>query len=131
MHTTGFAYVPTGCKNRDDCDVHVAFHGCLQTVGNIQMKFVDYTGYQDVAEANDIIVMFPQAASSIMSPSNYNGCWDWWGYVEGSGTFLKGTKYATKEGYQMSQVFSHLTALRQGTLALTPAVHEDLELLSF
>lgn len=131
MHTTGYVYVPTGCQSRDDCDVHVAFHGCLQTVGNIQTKFVQFTGYQEVAEANDIVVMFPQAASSMMSPSNYNGCWDWWGYLETSTIYSKPTKYATKEGYQMSQVYSHLTALKEGKLALTKALKEEIELLSF
>ena len=111
MHTEGFAYIPTACQTTDTCDIHVAFHGCVQTVADIGMKFVELTGYQEVAESNNIIVMFPQAAKSVMSPSNYNGCWDWWGYNEGSSYLVPATKYATKEGYQMNQVFGHVTAL--------------------
>ena len=35
-------------------------------------------GYIAIAEANNIIVLFPQAVNSILNPK---GCWDWWGYT--------------------------------------------------
>lgn len=127
MGPTGYAYVPTGCQGTSDCEVHIAFHGCQQTTGNIGLKFVELTGYQEVAEANNIVVMFPQAKTSSFSPMNPNGCWDWWGYGESSSFFSPAYKYATKEGYQMDQVWGHLQALQKGTLALTPAVHADFD----
>ena len=35
------------------------------------------TGYNEVGELNNIIILYPQAVSIIGNP---NGCWDWWGY---------------------------------------------------
>jgi len=40
-------------------------------------KFVRTTGYNDVAELNNIIIIYPQA---INSTGNLGGCWDVWGY---------------------------------------------------
>jgi len=108
MGATGYAYVPDACTTTTDCDVHIAFHGCAQTIADISLKFVDLTGYQEVAEANNIIVMFPQASKSYYAPSNPNGCWDWWGY---SDSFLTTGNYVTQDGVQMKQIFGHLTAL--------------------
>lgn len=36
-------------------------------------------GYLEVAEVNNIIVLFPQAIAQILS--NPNACFDWWGYL--------------------------------------------------
>lgn len=36
------------------------------------------TGYNEVGELNNIIMLYPQATLSL--GSNPNGCWDWWGY---------------------------------------------------
>ena len=41
--------------------------------------FARNTGYLEVAELNNIIVIFPQATSTILT--NPKGCWDWWGYT--------------------------------------------------
>ena len=35
------------------------------------------TGYNEVGELNNIIMLYPQAIATGMNP---NGCWDWWGY---------------------------------------------------
>ena len=35
-------------------------------------------GYIAIAEANNIIVLFPQVVNSTLNPK---GCWDWWGYT--------------------------------------------------
>ena len=45
-------------------------------------QFVVHSGYLGVAEANNIIVIFPQIKKSLMLPTNPNGCYDWWGYDE-------------------------------------------------
>jgi len=61
---------------------------------------VKETGLNEVAEANDIIILYPQARKSSTLPMNPKGCWDWWGYVENkSGAVLPNIhKYVTKQG---------------------------------
>ena len=50
-------------------------------------KYVQYAGYNEIGELNNIIIVYPQAvASSILL--NLNGCWDWWGYT---GTYYGNT----------------------------------------
>jgi len=34
----------------------------------------------EVAELNDIIVLFPQIVAAYVNPTDPDGCWDWWGY---------------------------------------------------
>lgn len=86
MHKKGFIYIPTACKNKaKQCDLHVVFHGCRQTIDHIQTQFIEKTGYLEVAEAFDIVILFPQAEKSEWEPLNPNGCWDFWGYNEFSG----------------------------------------------
>jgi len=41
-------------------------------------KFARYTGYNEVAELNNIIIIYPQVIALIDNPM---GCWDWWGYT--------------------------------------------------
>ena len=43
-------------------------------------EFARNAGYNEVGEVNNIIILYPQAISSVM-PNNPNGCWDWWGYA--------------------------------------------------
>jgi poly(3-hydroxybutyrate) depolymerase len=97
-----YIYVPTNCKNNQNiCKLHVAFHGCQQYKNAIGMKYVLDTGFNSWAEANDIVVLYPQAASSNMAPNNPNGCWDWWGYLNPS--------FALKSGPQMKTVNNMIT----------------------
>jgi len=100
---TAYAYVPTACKSGSKCKVHVAFHGCLQTIADIQDKYYFYGGYNEWAESNDIIVLYPQAAKSSFFPTNPNGCWDWWGYVNAA--------YSDKSGPQIRMVNSMIADL--------------------
>jgi len=100
VSSTAYVYVPTGCKSTKlgdgKCRVHIAFHGCLQTTADIGDKYYTNAGYNEWAEANNIVVLYPQAAKSSFMPSNPNGCWDWWGYVS--------SNYALKDGPQMQMV---------------------------
>jgi len=95
LAATGYAYIPTNCKPPSDteCKLHVAFHGCLQNAASVQQAFVQNAGYNGWAEANDIIVLYPQTVASFFNPSNPNGCFDWWGYTNAN--------YALKTGPQM------------------------------
>jgi poly(3-hydroxybutyrate) depolymerase len=62
--------------------VHVAFHGCEQGATKIGNLFYATTGYNELADTNDIIVLYPQVQSSsgFFSAVNPQGCWDFWGY---------------------------------------------------
>ena len=93
MADVGYAYIPTKCQNGNmkSCNFHVAYHGCLQAFENVNTTFVENAGYNDWAEANDIVILYPQAASNAFNPES---CWDWWGYT--------GPDYACKIGSQLS-----------------------------
>jgi len=94
LYDSAYVYVPSSCNSGALCALHISFHGCEQTIDLIGDKFYTYTGYNGWAEANDIIVLYPQAAVNALI--NPKGCFDWWGYA--------GTAYATKLGIQMATV---------------------------
>jgi hypothetical protein len=66
--------------------------------------FAVNAGYLEVAELNNIIVVFPQILRSLVFPTNPMGCWDWWGY---SSLF-----YATRGAPQMSGVKKIIDTVR-------------------
>ena len=59
--------------------------------------------YNRWADANRIIVLYPQAIARWWWVYNPNGCWDWWGYT--------GAQYHTKEGAQIRAVIAMLSRL--------------------
>lgn len=93
MGDVGYAYVPSSCGAGRPCKVHVAFHGCQQSNGQIGDKFSTQAGYNEWADTNDIIVLYPQAHAG---PGNPKACWDWWGYDS--------PDYHVKTGRQMAAV---------------------------
>ena len=103
MADTGFLFVPADCAEGKPCRVHVAFHGCGQGVGAIGRTFPKQAGYERWADANRIVVLYPQVDESTLRPLNPRGCWDWWGY--------SGIDYAAKGGAQLSAVRRMLEAL--------------------
>ena len=94
MGKTGYVYVPSSCKTTQ-CKLHISFHGCQQSVTTVGKDFVTYTGLNDWAESNGIVVIYPQLTTELTK--NPQGCWDFWGYT--------GSDYATKTGKQMAIVF--------------------------
>lgn len=118
MHKTGYAYIPDDCSggNLSDCRLHVAFHGCKQTLDDIQTTFITKAGYNGWAESNKIVVLYPQAVKNLLI-NNPNGCWDWWGYT--------GANYHNREGLQMKLVGKMVEALRSGKLQLERANLKD------
>ncbi len=98
----GLAFVPRPCETESGCRVHVAFHGCNQSVDHVQEAFVTDTGYLRWAAANRIIVLFPQIAKNWSS--NPQGCWDWWGYTGGDA-------YLTRQAPQIRAVRAMLGAV--------------------
>lgn len=111
MGTKAYVYVPTACQNGEKCRVNIALHGCAQTLADVDDDFVTKTGINEIAEANNIIVLYPQAKKSMITPSNPQGCWDWWGY---SDSFLDKTKYVSKDGKQMNAIWEMVQDLCAG-----------------
>ena len=105
MADTGYLYVPPSCTAAGaNCKVHVAIHGCKQSVESVGKQFITDTGYNNWADNNKLMVLYPQVNKSLFLPSNPEGCWDWWGYT--------GSNYANKSGSQMKAIkamVDHLT----------------------
>lgn len=107
---TAWAYVPRSCSRGETCRVHVAFHGCLQSTSKVGDAFYKHAGYNEWAENNHLIVLYPQTITSPMT--NPNGCWDWWGYA--------GADFAKRTGPQMKMVKSMIDRL-SGAVPAPPA----------
>ena len=103
LDSTAWAYVPNSCAKGEKCRVHIALHGCKQGQSYLPLTpppggglyngtlFVKHTGYDQWADNNHIVILYPQAVS--IPFRNPNGCWDWWGYT--------GPDYATKNAVQI------------------------------
>ncbi len=116
MWPTGWVYVPASCQGGALCKVHVVFHGCKQYPGatfaggpggEMADIYVKNTGYNQWADTNEVIVLYPQANAVVVGTrlprTNPAGCWDWWGYDDGG--------YATKGGRQIAAVKAMLDRL--------------------
>lgn len=97
----GYIYVPQQCS-KGACGLHIAFHGCQQSADEIGDAFATQAGYNAWADAAGVVVLYPQASSSII-PLNPKGCWDWWGYT--------GPEYDTRQGAQLRWLANVLAAL--------------------
>jgi len=104
---TGWVYVPANCAANKSCKVHVAFHGCVQNYSKIGDKFVKKSGLNEWADTNNIIVVYPQTISA-NTPTNPNGCWDFWG-----GNYT-GTNATNKNGPQQKMVAGIVNRLNSG-----------------
>jgi hypothetical protein len=97
MHAIGHVYVPEACKNGASCRLHVAFHGCDQHQEAVAadecvkrgecpaLFFFKDAGYNEWAEKNSIVVLYPQNAPwgrATDGAKNPHSCWDWWGYSD-------------------------------------------------
>ena len=103
MADTGHLYVPKSCTaGGARCKVHVAMHGCRQSAESVKNQFYTNAGYNNWADNNNILVLYPQVNKS---PSNPEGCWDWWGYT--------GPNYANKSSPQMKAIMAMVKRLAQ------------------
>lgn len=116
MAEHGYAYVPAACRD-GGCRVHLALHGCRQSEADIGRRFVDGAGYNEWADANRLIVLYPQATprhglawGSWRWIYNPRGCWDWWGYT--------GADYATRSGAQIRALRAMLGRLAEAPPAM-------------
>lgn len=97
MSQFGYAYVPRSVEEGAPARVHIALHGCKQGYNYVDYvngradianqppygnRYITTTGYNYIADSNDIIVLYPQAqGTDNESAQNPDGCWDWWGYT--------------------------------------------------
>jgi len=100
-----YVYIPKGCKKFKACRVHVVFHGCNQFAGNVGTDFVANAGYNEWAESNNIIIVYPQTIASQFFPFNPQGCFDWWGYLDYG--------YMLQSGRQISMVMNMINHFSQ------------------
>lgn len=125
MARYGYAYIPSGVvQGRPARGVHIALHGCKQGYAYVDFvngradvfnqppygqRYVRTTGYMEKAEANDLIVLFPQADGGDDNHiQNPEGCWDWWGY---SSTDNEQPDYYTRDAVQIRAIHRMLTHL--------------------
>jgi hypothetical protein len=113
MDDTGFAYVPAACSAQEPCRLHIALHGCLQSVSNLGQDFVKHAGYNEWADTNHIIVLYPQTQS--LGLTNPQACWDWWGYLDADPTVSP--TYLLKSGKQISAIKGMIDRLTTGVSA--------------
>jgi len=108
LHRLGHLYLPARCIQGGRCRLHVAFHGCRQSQDEIGDAFYAHAGYNEVAEANAIVVLYPQAKAWSESlvfqyAENPRGCWDWWGY--------SGEDFSIRTGKQIQAVARMINTL--------------------
>lgn len=101
LHKEGWVYVPAACAKGEPCRLHVALHGCLMSPDFIQDKFVKDAGYNEWAETNRLVVLYPQSAK--LAPLNPYACWDWFGFT--------GRNYVARDGAQMAALKRMIEAL--------------------
>ncbi|MGS0756887.1 extracellular catalytic domain type 2 short-chain-length polyhydroxyalkanoate depolymerase [Roseateles sp. GG27B] len=96
MADDGYVYVPKSCsQNGKGCKVHIALHGCEQSAKVVGKDFYSRTGYNNWADSNKMLVLYPQVNAS-SQPYNPKGCWDWVGYT--------GPNFAVQSGVQLSAI---------------------------
>ncbi len=98
MAQTAWLFVPQPCASSDGCALHVVLHGCGQNVESLGDAYVRHTGYNRWADANRIVVLYPQTSNAAL-----NACWDWWGY--------SGTDYAQKSAPQTGAIVARVERL--------------------
>jgi hypothetical protein len=115
MADRGYAYIPASCDKsiNGSCRVHVAFHGCRQNAEEVDDKFIRHSGYNQWADVNNIIVLYPQTTSSFMR--NPRGCWNWFDFNRDD------PEYANKNGRQMLAIRAMLDRVSGATLPPDPA----------
>jgi predicted esterase len=95
MGDAGHVFIPASCKvPGSQCRLHIALHGCMQSPTIVQNAFNEGAGFNEWADANKIVVLYPTANMS--GQGNPNGCWDWFGYT--------GANYVKKSAVQMTAI---------------------------
>lgn len=107
MDEKAYLYVPESCE-KEKCKVHVAIHGCLQGASEIGDQYYRTTGYNEIADSNKMLVLYPQVKKSEAVPYNPLGCWDFWGY---SSADPSKPLFYTREAPQMKAILGMVERL--------------------
>jgi poly(3-hydroxybutyrate) depolymerase len=113
LSETGYLYLPKDCEpgGPTPCRLHIVLHGCTQSSEALGDEFYTKIGVNEWADANRIIVLYPQAHATTVAElpaqagmtaivdANPYGCWNWWGYAEDP-------QYLTKNGVQVSAIWA-------------------------
>ena len=128
MGAFGYVYVPESVRRGATArGVHIVFHGCKQgysyinyTLGRADVssqppygnRYITTTGYNEIADSNDIIVLYPQVTGDDDNQAqNPDGCWDWWGYTSRNS---EDPDYYTRDALQIRAVYKMLEQLCGG-----------------
>jgi len=124
----GYVYVPDAVARGEKArGVHIAIHGCKQGAGFVSLtyglpdmanqppygnRYVTTTGYNEIADSNNFIVLYPQCQGDDDSTAqNPDGCWDWWGYTSKSAS---NPDYYTRDAVQIKAIHRMLETLCRG-----------------
>jgi poly(3-hydroxybutyrate) depolymerase len=103
LSDTAYLFVPPACADgAQSCALHLVLHGCAQSAVTVGTDFMQQSGYLPWAEANDIVLAFPQVVPGALNPY---ACWDWWGYT--------GADYRWRNGKQMVVVVDWIKNLSE------------------
>ena len=105
---TAYLYVPEACANGERCGLHVFFHGCQMSSKLLDDAVIRGAGFNEWADSNRLLVLYPQVRGSRLAPMNPMGCFDWWGYTDSG--------YATRDGAQIRAVKAVMDSLAGGSL---------------
>jgi len=125
MAEFGYVYIPSAVEAGEPAlGVHIALHGCKQGYAYVDFvngredlqnqppygnRYMTTTGYLEWAEANNLIVLFPQVdGSDNNAVQNPEGCWDWWGY---SAKDYSNPDFYTQDAIQIKAIHGMLTRL--------------------
>ncbi|WP_425091572.1 hypothetical protein [Tropicimonas sp. S265A] len=129
MAEFGYVYIPSAVAagKAKPLGVHVVLHGCKQGYAYVDYingrediqntppygdRYVRTTGYMEWAEANNLIILFPQADGGDSTVvQNPDGCWDWWGY---SAQDPNTPDYYSQDAVQIKAIKAMLTRLTTG-----------------
>ncbi|CAC5416591.1 unnamed protein product [Mytilus coruscus] len=76
------------------CKLHIALHGCKMGRYYIDEVYVKHTGYNEIGELNNIIILYPQA---VPNSKNADGCWDMYGFTGPNYVMVKVCKMSNAE----------------------------------
>jgi poly(3-hydroxybutyrate) depolymerase len=99
LASTGYVFVLSSCAHGQSCGLILALHGRAQHYGAVGPAFINDSGINQWADANNIVVLYPQTAPSSVNPL---GCWNWWGY-------LGDPNYAQQNGPQEKALYQMVT----------------------
>ena len=99
----GYTYVPEACMRGAPLPAARRLSWLPAERRHGRRRLYRHAGYNEWAEANDIVVLYPQAVPVLrrligmpLEWPNRQGCWDWWGFT--------GEDFARKSGPQIRAV---------------------------